>query len=97
MIISFKCKKTESIFNGDQVVSSFLPVKLQEQAFEVLFYLDAAKIIQDFWLLPSLKLKRVQGTKKSKNIYEVRINNRYRIYFDWVEPNAVNVYIGDHL
>lgn len=71
-----------------------IPDEPHENALELLILLDEAQKLEDFWLFPSTKLKKVQGTK---NVYELRVHNKYRLYFEWEQPDAYKVKIGDHL
>lgn len=92
MIKSFSCKETEKLFNHQK--TRRIPAKLQTAVLERLQVLDAAIVLTDLYFPPSNGLKKVKGRESQ---YELRVNNRYRIYFQWLEDNAHKVQFGDHL
>jgi len=55
--------------------------------------LDAATSLYDL-RLPGLRLETLQGDRKGQ--YSIRINDRYRICFEWREGDAYEVEIVDY-
>ena len=55
--------------------------------------LDAATSLRDLGL-PGLRLEALHGDRHGQ--YSIRINNRYRICFEWREGDAYNVEIVDY-
>ena len=92
MIRSFKCRETAKIFNYE--ISLKLPQTIQERAVRKLYWIDSAKDIRDLRIPPSNHLKLLQGNKKGK--YSIRINNQWRICFEWLEGNAYDLEIIDY-
>ena len=94
MIKNFACDETAKIFNQETAKPKVIPRQLQERLLELLQILEAASQLTDLYFPPSNKLKKIQG---SKNKYELRVNVKYRIYFDWKNGHAHNVKFGEHL
>ena len=55
--------------------------------------LKAAKSLQDL-KLPGLRLEALKGDRKGQ--HSIRINDRYRICFEWRAGDAYNVEIVDY-
>ena len=90
MIRSFKSKDTEKLFN-DYRVSRF-------QAFETMVrrklkMLDDATGLNDLAALPGERLERLRGDRRGQ--HSIRINDQYRICFEWRDGDAHNVEIVD--
>lgn len=92
MIKSFKCKETEKIFNGK--FSKKLPHEIQRRALIKLHSLDVAEDIMDLLIPPSNKLEQLFGDRKGQ--HSIRINDQYRVCFNWIENNAQDVEIVDY-
>lgn len=92
MIKSFKCKDTEKIFNGK--FSKKLPNEIQRRALMKLHSLDVAEDIMDLLIPPSNNLEQLSGDRKGQ--HSIRINDKYRVCFNWVENNAFDVEIVDY-
>ena len=92
MIQSFGSRETAAIYDGHEVRG--IPRSLQERARIKLHLLDKADDLTDLYEPPSNRLKKIQG---HADWYEVRVNQRYRIYFRWEERDAHEVIFDDHL
>lgn len=92
MIISFKCKETERIFNGR--FSSKLPPSIQRLAARKLDYLDAAGTLEDLRSPPGNRLEALKDDRTGQ--HGIRINVQWRICFVWHENNASDVEIADY-
>ena len=93
MIKSYGDKKTRDFAEG-QTVKAFQGFKRQaEKRLEIL---SAAKTIRDLAVLRSNRLEALGGGRKGQ--YSIRINNQYRICFEWPkgEDGPVNVEITDY-
>jgi proteic killer suppression protein len=55
--------------------------------------LDAASSLHDLQL-PGLRLEALKGDRKGQ--HSIRINDQYRICFEWQDGDAVNVEIVDY-
>ena len=56
--------------------------------------IDAAIHVQDLRLPPSHRLESLKGDRKGQ--WSIRINDRWRICFEWAEGHAENVEIVDY-
>jgi len=92
MIKSFKCNETEKIFNLRR--SKKFPPEIQQIALRKLKMLNQAISIVDLRIPPSNRLEKLSGNLS--NYWSIRINNQWRICFQWQEHEAVNVYITDY-
>jgi plasmid maintenance system killer protein len=94
MIQSFGCKETEKVFRQEPAKPKVIPRELQERLLEVLQMLNAAEKLTDLYFPPSNGLKKIVNTERA---YELRVDRRYRIYFEWDGENVQSVRFGDHL
>ena len=90
MIESFKCKKTESLFNGVRV-PAFSGFK--RQAEKRLRILNASETLVALKALPSNRFEVLSGDKAGS--YSIRVNMQWRICFIWDE-GAHEVEIVDY-
>lgn len=91
MIRSFGNKETRGIYEG-QTVKKWLSFK--RQAEKRLQILDSATCLQDLKNLPSNHFEALQGDRKGTN--SIRINNKWRICFKWVDNEPHEVEIVDY-
>ncbi len=75
MILSFKCKETEKIFN--MVSSRKLPYEIQQTGLRKLKYLNVAVNLNDLRIPPNNRLEALKGDRAGQ--YSIRINDKYRI------------------
>jgi proteic killer suppression protein len=92
MIISFKSKETEKIWN--QEFSKKFPENIQRIALRKLFMIQRAKELKDLMAPPANRLEKLKGDRKDQ--YSIRINDQYRICFQWEDSNAYEVEIVDY-
>jgi len=92
VIKSFKCKETEKIFKRS--FSRKLPHDIQRVALRKLRMLNRANILNDLKVPPSNRLEALRGDRKGQ--YSIRINDQWRICFEWFEGEAINVEIVDY-
>jgi proteic killer suppression protein len=92
MILSFKDKETEKVWN--QIISKEMPIKIQRTALRKLFMINHAIDILDLTVPPSNRLEKLKGDREGQ--YSIRINNQWRICFVWKNNNAYNVEITDY-
>ncbi len=50
--------------------------------------------MRDLWEIRGNRLEKLGGKRKGQ--YSIRINDQYRVCFEWEEENAVNVEILDY-
>ena len=93
MIVSFRDKRTRDFTDGKYVraFSGF-----SRQAEQKLDQLEAATSLKDLALLPGNRFEALKGDRKGQ--YSVRINDQWRICFEWPDrsPGPVNVEIVDY-
>ena len=92
MIRSFKSKEAEKIFNRER--SQKLPADIQQVALRKLRMLNRATTLQDLRAPPANRLEKLTGDRMGQ--YSIRINDQWRICFEWVEGDAQNVEIVDY-
>ncbi len=92
MIRSFKCKETELIFLRQR--SRKLPPEIQQVALRKLRMLNRALTLNDLRVPPANHLEKLSGDREYQ--YSIRINDRWRICFEWLEGDAYNVEIVDY-
>ena len=92
MIISYGSKETQKIWNGERVKN--LPLQIQEIGRRKLRMLNNSQNINDLKIPPSNMLEKLKGDLK--DYYSIRINEQWRIIFNWNNGNAENVEIIDY-
>ncbi|MBN7811329.1 type II toxin-antitoxin system RelE/ParE family toxin [Algoriphagus sp. H41] len=92
MIKSFGDKETEKIWNG--LRSKKLPNEIQDIARRKLRMLHNSQDIHDLRTPPANRLERLKGSLKE--FYSIRINNQWRIIFQWSNNDAHEVRIVDY-
>ncbi|MGH7901900.1 MAG: type II toxin-antitoxin system RelE/ParE family toxin [Thermodesulfobacteriota bacterium] len=92
MIRSFKCKQTAKIF--ERAFSRKFPVGIQRIALRKLRMLNRAKTLRDLLVPPGNQLEALHGDREGQ--YSIRINDQWRICFEWEEGDAYNVEIVDY-
>lgn len=92
MIESFASDETKKIFLGE--TSSKLPKDIQRTARRKLIYIDDAEDLQDLLAPPGNRLEKLKGNRTGQ--YSIRINDQWRICFNWMENKARNVEIVDY-
>ena len=92
MISSFASEETRKIFVG--ILSTKLPRDIQRTARRKLIYLDDAEDLQDLLAPPGNHLEKLKGNRSGQ--YSIRINDQWRICFEWVDNKARNVEIVDY-
>ncbi|MBX2945152.1 MAG: type II toxin-antitoxin system RelE/ParE family toxin [Cyclobacteriaceae bacterium] len=92
MIVSFGSKETKKIWDGERVRG--LAIEVQETARRKLRMLNNAQTIADLKIPPSNRLERLKGNLK--DFYSIRINDQWRIIFQWDKGIASDVEILDY-
>lgn len=92
MIVTFGSKETESIWQGTFVKS--LPGEVQEVGRRKLRMINNATNLADLRIPPANRLEKLSG--KWKDFYSIRINDQWRIIFEWTNGNAYKVKIIDY-
>ena len=92
MIVTFACAETERIFRGDR--SRRLPPDIQNTARRKLEYLHRARRWNDLRTPPGYRWEMLAGHRKGQ--HSIRINDQWRIGFEWRDENAARVEIVDY-
>ena len=92
MILSFGSKETEVIWNGQRVKG--IPTEIQQVGRRKLRMLNNALDLADLRIPPANRLEKLSG--KLKQFYSIRINDQWRIIFQWNAGNAILVEILDY-
>jgi proteic killer suppression protein len=92
MIVSFRTAEVLRIWEGHP--SRSFPPDIQNVARRKLRMIDAAASINDLRVPPGNRLEALQGERKGQ--YSIRINDQWRICFEWREGNAYGVEIVDY-
>ena len=92
MIENFASDETKKIFLGK--ISTKLPKDIQRTARRKLLYIDDADDLQDLLAPPGNRLEKLKGDRAGQ--YSIRINDQWRICFEWIDNKARNVEIADY-
>jgi proteic killer suppression protein len=95
MIINFASKTAKDIFDG--LLSRHarkVPIDSHDKTRRLFDQLNAAYELWDLRAPPSNHLKALKGSLSGK--WSIRINNQWRVIFDWSDGNASNVDIVDY-
>ena len=92
MILSFKNRETEEVWNREQVRS--LGPDLQRAAQKKLRLLNAASELNSLRVPPGNRLEKLTGDRLGQ--HSIRINDQYRICFYWTGQGASDVEITDY-
>jgi toxin HigB-1 len=91
VIQSFRCADTGRLFHRKSV-RRFRAI--ERQALRKLDMLDAAQDIRTLSTLPGNRLERLRGDRKGQ--YSIRINDQWRVCFEWRGGHAYEVEIVDY-
>jgi proteic killer suppression protein len=96
VIESFADKATEDIFNGVNSVEARrrLPRELWKFAFRKLDQIDSATQLDDLRVPPGNRLEVLKGDREGQS--SIRINDQYRICFEWAGNGARKVEVVDY-
>lgn len=92
MILSFKSKETERIWQGH--ASRKLPGNIQNRALRKLRQLDASRTLDDLRTPPGNRLEALKGERAGQ--LSIRINDQWRLCFRWAGQGAHDVEIVDY-
>jgi len=92
MIKTFRCKETQKIFQRQY--SRKLPHDIQRIAFRKLRMINRSTTLGDLKVPPANRLEILSGRRKGQ--YSIPINDQWRVCFEWVDNNALEVEITDY-
>jgi toxin HigB-1 len=92
MIRSFADAETERLFHSGR--SRRLPPNILRRAAQRLWQLDAATVLADLREPPSNQLEALKGDRKGQ--HSIRINDQWRVCFQFAAGDAHDVEITDY-
>lgn len=92
MIKSFREEETRKVFSRQR--SSRLPPNIQQVALRKLRMLNNAHSMDDLRVPPGNRLERLSGARSGQ--HGIRINDRWRVCFEWREGDADGVEFVDY-
>lgn len=92
MIRSFRDKETERVFLREPRTKLARP--LQRAALRKLLMLHAAASLNDLLVPPGNRLEKLGGDREGQ--YSIRVNDQWRICFEWEDGDAHEVEIVDY-
>ena len=96
MIVSFKNRGTEDVFNNEdtKVARRTCPNTIWSVAQRKLDYLQSASTLTDLKRPPNNKLEKLKDDRAGQ--HSIRINDQYRVCFVWTDDGAEDVEITDY-
>ena len=92
MIKSFAHKQAERVFRRQRVKGLMRGV--QRAGLRKLVMLDAAESLNDLRVPPGIQLEKLRGDRQGQ--YSIRVNDQWRICFEWSGGDARAVEISDY-
>jgi len=95
-ILTFRDKVSEDLCHGHFSRQAYkrLPSELHEKVRIKLARVAAATSLADLQELRGNRLEQLKGSRSGQ--FSIRINNQYRICFEWHDNNAYNVEVTDY-
>ena len=91
MILGFKCKDTQKLFDGVRVKRW---VNIELVALRKLAMLNRAGALTDLKIPPQNKLEALKKDRRGQ--YSIRINDQWRVCFRWTVNGPKDVEIIDY-
>jgi proteic killer suppression protein len=91
MIQPFRDERARKLMDGQRVIEL---VNIEEQARTRLIRLDSATSLEDLRALRGNRLEALSGSRKGQ--FSIRINDQYRICFNWEAKGPTDVEITDY-
>jgi toxin HigB-1 len=92
VVKSFKDGETQKIYRRER--SRKLPVEIQQVALRKLRMINNAIALTDLRIPPANRLEKLGDNREGQ--YSIRINDQWRICFEWRGNDAFNVEITDY-
>jgi proteic killer suppression protein len=95
MIVDFASETALDIFNGENTrMARKIPTEIWPVAQRKFDMLDSAHALRDLKAPPANRLEALRG--KMDGLYSIRVNDRFRIVFEFHDGNAHSVDIVDY-
>lgn len=91
VIVSFKCKDTESLARGWRVRRF---IGIEAVARRKLRQLEVANSLDDLRVPPGNRMEALKGDRVGQ--HSIRVNDQFRVCFRWTRAGAVDVEIVDY-
>lgn len=91
MIENFKCSDTKALHEGRRVARF---VNIERVALRKLRQLEVAIRLDDLRIPPQNRLEALKGDRKGQ--HSIRINDQWRVCFEWKDGHATEVEIVDY-
>ena len=92
MIKSIADRETDYVYARE--FSRRLPADIQQVAYRKLRMINNAQSLADLRIPPANRLEKLTGDRAGQ--YSIRINERWRICFEWRDGDAYSVEIVDY-
>jgi toxin HigB-1 len=92
VIETFRDRETEKVYHRE--FSKNLPIQIQPVALRKLRMVNNAYTLNDLRIPPANRLEKLSGDREGQ--YSIRINEQWRICFEWRSSNAYDVEITDY-
>ncbi len=92
MIKSFADKETVKIYQRNY--SKKIPEEIQRRAYRKLLQIDLMQDLEELRSPPGNRLEKLKGERTGQ--HSIRINNQWRICFEWKGNDAYQVEIVDY-
>lgn len=90
MIKSWGNDEAKEVFEGR--APRAIPADILKRARRLLAQLNAAPVVGDMGTPPGNKLHKLKGTET----WAVRVNDQYRVTFQWGDDGPEEVWLGDY-
>jgi proteic killer suppression protein len=92
VIVSFANANSERVWQRQRVTKFSL--EIQRAAYKRMLILDAADFLIDLRRPPGNRLEALQGDRAGQ--HSIRINDQWRLCFNWTSNGPENVEIADY-
>jgi len=92
VIKTIKDAETQKIYQRER--SRKLPAAVQQVALRKLRMINNAINVNDLRVPPANRLEKLSGDREGQ--YSIRVNDQWRICFEWKSGDAFNVEITDY-
>jgi proteic killer suppression protein len=92
LIKTFRDAETERLWKQERCRR--IPASLHKAVLRKLQMLNAAGVLDDLAVPPGNRLERLKGSREGQ--HSIRVNDQYRVCFNWREGNAYEVEITDY-
>jgi proteic killer suppression protein len=94
--MEFADRATRDLYNGvaSKPALKVVPAVLRQRALDKLTLLDAAMSLDQLKLPPGNRLEALRGDRTGQ--HSIRINDQFRICFQWTDAGPVDVEIVDY-